>query len=144
MLYAFFRVIPQHLNSDAGKLPRRKQTTFRRWWKFEIKSTSTLWGGNCKTHSTIRKTLHQENQTPHPPYSPPSPQRSQNSDTRELPRRKHTGIVLCSIKVSFTCVGTNLWPLEPITIYNTQNDVKLSFSLGVSALLEASKEELNL
>jgi hypothetical protein len=23
--------------------------------KFEIKNTSPLWGGNCKTHSTVRK-----------------------------------------------------------------------------------------
>jgi hypothetical protein len=78
MLYAFFRVIPWRLNSDTGKLPRRKQTTFRRWWKFEIKSTSTLWGGNCKTHSTIRKTRHQDNQTLRLPCFPPSLQRSQH------------------------------------------------------------------
>jgi hypothetical protein len=36
MLYAFFWVITRHLNSDAGELPRRKHTTFRRGQKFEI------------------------------------------------------------------------------------------------------------
>jgi len=47
-------------NSDAGKLPRRKHTTFRTRRKFEIKNNSPIWGGNCTTHSTIRKTLNQE------------------------------------------------------------------------------------
>jgi hypothetical protein len=47
-------------NSDAVELPRRKHTTYRTRRKFEIGNTSPLWGGNCKTHSTIRKTPHQE------------------------------------------------------------------------------------
>ena len=34
--------------------------TFKTWQKFEIKNSSPLGGGNCKTHSTIRKTPHQE------------------------------------------------------------------------------------
>ena len=38
----------------------KKHTTFRTRQKFEIKNTSPLWGGNCKTHSTIWKTPHQE------------------------------------------------------------------------------------
>jgi hypothetical protein len=38
----------RHLNSDAGELPRKKHTTYRTWQKFEIKNTSSLWGGNCK------------------------------------------------------------------------------------------------
>jgi hypothetical protein len=33
--------------TDAGELPRRKHTTYRTRRKFEIKNTSTLWGGNC-------------------------------------------------------------------------------------------------
>jgi hypothetical protein len=34
----FFWVIPWHLNySDAGESPKRKNTTFRTWQKFEIK-----------------------------------------------------------------------------------------------------------
>ena len=37
LLYAFFWVIPRHLNSDAGVLPRRKNITFRTRRKFEIK-----------------------------------------------------------------------------------------------------------
>jgi len=36
LLYAFFWVIPQRLNSDAKELPRRKHTTFKIWSKFEI------------------------------------------------------------------------------------------------------------
>jgi hypothetical protein len=47
-------------NSDGGKLPRRKHTTFRTRQKYEIKNTSHLWGGNCKTHSTIRRTPNQD------------------------------------------------------------------------------------
>jgi len=54
------RFLPRNsLASDAGELPRRKHTIFRTWQKFEIKNTSPLWGGNCKTHSTIRKNLNQ-------------------------------------------------------------------------------------
>jgi len=46
--------------SDAGELPRRKHTTFRTQRKFEIKTNSPLWGGNCNTHSIIWKTLNQK------------------------------------------------------------------------------------
>jgi len=38
MMYAFFCVIPWHLNSDARELPKRKHITFRTQWKFEIKN----------------------------------------------------------------------------------------------------------
>jgi len=48
------------LASDARELPRRKHTTFKTQQKFEIKNTSLLWGANCKTHSTIRKTPNQD------------------------------------------------------------------------------------
>jgi hypothetical protein len=38
LLYASFWVIPLRLNSDAGELPWRKHTTFRKRRKFEIKN----------------------------------------------------------------------------------------------------------
>jgi len=39
LLYAFFWVVPRHQNnSDAGRLPGRKHTTFRTRRKFEIKN----------------------------------------------------------------------------------------------------------
>jgi len=44
MLYVFFWVIPQHLNSDPGELPRRKHTTYRTRWKFKIKNKPTYAG----------------------------------------------------------------------------------------------------
>ena len=37
-------------NSDAREIPKRKHNIFRTRWKFEIKNTSPLWGGNCKIH----------------------------------------------------------------------------------------------
>jgi len=37
LLYTFFWVISRRLNSDAGELPRRKHTKFRRQRKFESK-----------------------------------------------------------------------------------------------------------
>ena len=42
MLYAFFWVIPQRLNSDAVELTKGKHTTFRTCKKFEIKNFSHI------------------------------------------------------------------------------------------------------
>jgi len=55
-----FEKLRMKKNSDARELPRRKHTTFRTQQKFEIKNNSPLWGGNCNTHSTIRKTPNEE------------------------------------------------------------------------------------
>jgi hypothetical protein len=70
--------LQKFLKHVAGESPRRKHTTSRTRRKFEINNISPLSGGNCKTHSTIRRTPHQENQMPHLPYLPPSLQRSQH------------------------------------------------------------------
>jgi hypothetical protein len=42
LLTVFFWVIPRHMNSDAGELPRRKRTTYRTRRKFEIENTIWL------------------------------------------------------------------------------------------------------
>jgi hypothetical protein len=55
-----FEKLRKKKNSGAVELPRRNHTTFRTWQKFEIKNNSPPGGGNCKTHSTIRKTPNQE------------------------------------------------------------------------------------
>jgi hypothetical protein len=52
-----------------GESPRRKRTTFKMWRKCEIKNYSTLWGENCKTHLTIRKTLDEQMLVNHPEES---------------------------------------------------------------------------
>jgi hypothetical protein len=39
MWYAFLRLIPRLLNSDAGELPRIRHTIFRTRRKFEIRNT---------------------------------------------------------------------------------------------------------
>jgi len=62
----------------AGDSPKNKNITLRSGRKFEIKNNSLLCGGNYLTHSTIRKTPDQENQTPHLPYFPSSLQRSRH------------------------------------------------------------------
>ena len=50
----------RHIKFRSRGISRRKHTTFRTWRKFEIKNTSSLWGGNCKTHSSIQKTPFQK------------------------------------------------------------------------------------
>jgi len=40
-------------------ITQKKAYTFKIWRKFKIKNNSPLWGGNCKTLSTIRKNLNQ-------------------------------------------------------------------------------------
>jgi hypothetical protein len=56
-----------------GNYQEKKHTTYRTRWKFEIKNTSPLWGGNCKkTWNSVPKRRHIK------------------SDAGELPRRKLT------------------------------------------------------
>jgi hypothetical protein len=47
-------------NTDPDNTTKRKNTTFTEQGKFEIKSNSPLWGGNCTIHSIIQKTSDQE------------------------------------------------------------------------------------
>ena len=66
VLYAFFWVIPRRLNFVCRRFGTLCSIFIGRCLYEEL-NTSPLWGGNCKKHSTIWKTLHQDSFFIQPP-----------------------------------------------------------------------------